>query len=216
LLDRLAAGGWEVRTGPLDGRERGVAIATSLRAAPRERDIVSFLPSRAELILLDGLDVVGLYVPSRDQSRDKIERKRRFCAMVSEFLAERPIRDAVVIGDLNVLEPVHRPHYGVFHDWEYRFYDEFVVRGFVDAYRLLHPNEMAHSWVDYENRGYRFDHVFVSESIANLVRRCDYLHDPRESDLSDHSALTLELDLPYALEELAISEPPTNTPLALF
>ena len=130
-----------------------MAIATRVRAVPREGDIVNFLPSRAELVALDRLDVVGLYIPSRDESHEKIQRKRGFCTAVSGF-ADRPLRDAVVIGDLNVLEPVHRPHYGTFRDWEYRFYDEFLVRGFVDAYRLRHPSDMEYSWVDYANRGY--------------------------------------------------------------
>jgi exodeoxyribonuclease-3 len=92
------------------------------------------------------------------------------------------------------------------------------VRGFLDAYRLQHPTGMEHSWVDYENRGYRFDHVFVSQSLAGLVRRCDYVHSPRESDLSDHSALVLELELdwPHALDELNISESLTSETPSLF
>ena len=216
LVDRLAAAGWDVRSGALEGGERGLAIATRVRAAPRDGDIVDYLPSRAEALSLKRLDVVGVYVPSRDGSAEKIARKRRFCSALSTFLAERPARQAVVIGDLNVLEPVHRPHYGIFLDWEYRVYDEFLVRGFVDAYRLRHPNEMEHSWIDYENRGYRFDHVFVSESLADRVLACDYLHAPREGDLSDHSALALELDWPDTLEELEVSESLTDELPSLF
>jgi exodeoxyribonuclease-3 len=152
LLERLSASGWDVRRGALAARERGVAIATRVRAEARGGDIVDHLPGRAELVALDRLHVIGLYVPSRDDSQEKTERKRRFCGAVSRFLAERPTDDAVVIGDLNVLEPIHRPHYWTFRDWEYRFYDEFVVRGLVDAYRERHPNEMEYSWVDYETR----------------------------------------------------------------
>jgi exodeoxyribonuclease-3 len=216
LRDRLRAAGWEVRGGAVEGHERGVAIATRIRPVPREHDIVNFLTSRAELLTLGELDIVGLYVPSRDESREKIERKQRFCAAVSGFLAGRSPRDAIVIGDLNVLEPVHRPHYGIFRDWEYRFYDEFLVRDFVDAYRLQHPTGMEHSWVDYENHGYRFDHVFVSESLAHLVRRCEYVHSPRESDLSDHSALVLEVDWPDPLDELDLSGSLTQETPSLF
>ncbi len=216
LLERLAACGWDVRGGALADRERGVAIATRVRAAPRGGDIVDHLPGRAELVALDRLHVVGLYVPSRDDSEQKTERKRRFCEAVSQFLTERRAYDAVVIGDLNVLEPIHRPHYGMFRDWEYRLYDELVVRGFVDAYRLRHPNDMDYSWIDYENRGYRFDHAFVSRSLADSVRRCDYDHTPRETDLSDHSALVLELEWPHPLDDLEIHEPLTADPLSLF
>jgi exonuclease III len=205
-----------VRNGALRDGDRGVAIATRVRAARREGDIVHFLPSRTEAVSLERLDVVGVYVPSRDESTENIERKRRFCTALSDFLATRPAREAVVIGDLNVLEPFHRPHHGVFRDWEYRLYDEFMVRGFVDAYRLRHPHEVEHSWVDYENRGYRFDHVFVSESLADRVLRCDYLHATRESGLSDHSALVVELDWPHALEELDVYESLTGEPPSLF
>jgi exodeoxyribonuclease-3 len=216
LLRRLRAAGWDVRAGSCEARERGVAIATCVRALPRHGDVVSFLPARAELVALDRLDIIGLYVPSRDDSQQKIERKRGFCAAVSGFLANRPPRDAVVIGDLNVLEPVHRPHYGTFRDWEYQFYDEFPVRGFVDAYRLRHPNGMEYSWVDYENYGYRFDHVFVSESLASVVRHCEYVHAPRESDLSDHSALVIELEWSGPIDHMEIAKSLTDEQPALF
>jgi exodeoxyribonuclease-3 len=216
LLSRLTAAGWQVRATMPDSDERGTAIATRIAASPREGDIVDYLPARAELLTVQGLDVVGLYVPSRDESELKTERKRRFCTSVSHLLAARTARDAIAIGDLNVLEPIHRPHYNVFRDWEYRFYDEFVVRGFVDAYRLKHPANTEYSWVDYEGRGYRFDHAFVSTSAADAVRHCDYDHSPREQGLSDHSALIIELDRPHALEEIEVATITTSDQSSLF
>jgi exodeoxyribonuclease-3 len=215
LLDRLSTAGWDVRARCLEDGERGVAIATRVHVAVRNGDILGFLPSRAESVALDRVEIVGLYVPSRDESERKLERKRRFCEAVSGLLA-RAARDAIVIGDLNVLEPIHRPHYGMFRDWEYRLYDEFLVRGFIDAYRLQHPHEMEYSWVDYENHGYRFDHVFVSQSLADQVRRCDYEHSTREANLSDHSALVIELDWPHELEELETAESLSAEPPSLF
>ncbi len=216
LLQRLAEAGWDVRaTNPVDG-ERGVAIATSLRASPRALGLVDYLPWRAEQLVIDGLDVIGLYVPSRDDSREKVERKRRFCAAVSGRLATAPPGDAVVIGDLNVLEPVHRPHYGTFRDWEYRFYDEFVVRGYIDAYRHVHPQSMEYSWVDYQGSGYRFDHVFLSAALAGRIEACAYDHAPREAELSDHSALVLWLDWPTELDRRETTKPSHGDSLALF
>lgn len=216
LRDRLRSAGWDVRAGELTGGERGTAIATRLRAEPSEGDIVEFLPSRVEAVALGPLDVVGIYVPSRDESIEKTERKRRFCAALSGLLADRPARDAVILGDLNVLEPIHRPHYGVFRDWEYRLYDEFLVRGFVDAYRLQHPSDMEYSWVDYENRGYRFDHAFVTASLAAQVLACEYVHSCREEGLSDHSALTIALDYPDTIDDLDVTDSLSGEPPALF
>lgn len=216
LRERLEVAGWDVRGITAEGGDRGVAVATRLRCAPRDGDVIGYLPSRAEAVALGSLDVIGLYVPSRDESDERIDRKRRFCRAISGFLAKRSPRDAVVVGDLNVLEPIHRPHQGVFRDWEYLLYDEFLVRGFVDAYRLHHPSEMEHSWVDFEGRGYRFDHAFVSASLADRVVRCDYVHAPRETDLSDHSALVVELDVPEDLDERGVRESLSGEPEALF
>jgi exodeoxyribonuclease III len=216
LLERLDGAGWDVRaTAPVDG-ERGVAIATSLHSSPCSRGLIDYLPWRAEQLMIDGLDVVGLYVPSRDDSREKVERKRRFCAAVSARLAAAPPGAAVVIGDLNVLEPVHHPHYGTFRDWEYRFYDEFVVRGYIDAYRHVHPQGMEYSWVDYQGSGYRFDHVFLGVALAGRIEACDYDHAPREAELSDHSALVLWLDWPAELDRRETAKPGQGDSLALF
>jgi exodeoxyribonuclease III len=216
LLDRLTRAGWEVRTATLENRDRGVAIASRVRVAPRTGDILGVLPARAEAVVLEQLDIVGVYVPSRDASFEKVERKRQFCNALSAYLGARPRRPAIVVGDLNILEPTHRPRYGVFHDWEYRFYEDFLVHGFVDAYRLKHPDGMEYSWVDYRDQGYRFDHAFVSEPLADLVQQCTYLHDPRESELSDHSALLVELDWPERLDPLDVHESLTDEPLSLF
>jgi exodeoxyribonuclease-3 len=216
ILSRLAGAGWQVRALPLATDERGVAIASKLAPLARASDIVDYLPARAELMAFPGLNVIGLYVPSRDESEQKSERKLRFCESFSWFLAQADLGPTVVLGDLNVLEPIHRPHYNVFRHWEYRFYDQFGVRGLVDAYRLHNPIGVEHSWVDYESHGYRFDHAFVSESLAPNVHRCEFDHATREANLSDHSALLLELDLPQLMEELDTSSSLTGEQPSLF
>jgi exodeoxyribonuclease-3 len=114
------------------------------------------------------------------------------------------------------VEPIHRPHYGEFQDWEYKLYDEFLVRGFVDAYRAQHATAPGHSWFDYENRGYRFDHVFVTESLAKAILYCDYDHEPRTTDLSDHAALVIELDWQAGVEVIEVAQSLTGDPASLF
>lgn len=217
IADRLRRAGWEVRFPHTDRVERGVAVASRVRVAARAGDVVDFLPARAEAVTTGGLDVVGLYVPSRDDSQDKTARKRRFCTAISSFLARRAARDAVVIGDLNVLEPVHRPHYAFFRDWEYRLYDEFGVRGFVDAYRLRHADGTDHSWLSLDNQGFRFDHAFVTHSLEDRVVTCEYLHETRKRELTDHSALTLELEVDGGgLDELEVDGSLSDELPALF
>ncbi len=106
----------------------------------------------------------------------------------------------MIAGDLNVLEPDHDPRYPVFGEWEYDFYRAFGLAGFDDAFRIKEPSAMDYSWfgrpsADGERNGYRFDHAFVSRAHHRAVVACRYDHSVRTAGLTDHSALTLTLDL---------------------
>jgi exodeoxyribonuclease-3 len=140
------------------------------------------------------LEIVGAYVPSRDASVGKTERKRRFLADLSDALGAAP-RAAVLIGDLNIIEPWHRPSYPWFQDWEYAFYEGLLADGWVDAYRRCSPEGAEHSWVGHDGDAYRYDHALVSSVLAERVLDCAYVHETREVGLTDHSAMTLTLEL---------------------
>ena len=107
----------------------------------------------------------------------------------------------IVAGDLNVVEPGHIPHHAVFGEWEYDFYRSFAGAGLADAYRLLHPDEAAHSWYGRSGEGYRFDHAFITASHRAHVRDCRYLHEPRQHGLTDHAAMILAI---------TVAEPPVS------
>ena len=195
LAGRLSAAGWDVRFPRPGPSERGVMIAARVRLDARQGDVVPYLPARAERVTLAGgtVDVLGLYVPSRDGTAVKIERKQRFIAAVTRSLALRPTRPAVLVGDLNVLEPMHRPRRHEFLDWEYEFYDGLGTAGWDDAYRIVHPDRMEYSWVGPHGDGYRFDHVFLTRALADSMEACGYVHQARELGLTDHSAMSIIL-----------------------
>ena len=204
LAEGFAAAGYAVhwpRTGP---GEYGTMIVTAVDAAPDARfgDRVGYLRSRAGAVILpapDGpLRLIGLYVPARDASTEKTERKRTWLAACDAALAaavsEMPV---LLLGDLNILEPDHRPGYPFFAPFEYEFYSALGgVHGLTDAFRRLHPRDAEYSWVGRGGDGYRYDHAFCSGSLASQVTACYYLHQPREDRLSDHSALTMHLAVP--------------------
>jgi exodeoxyribonuclease-3 len=196
IAERFGGARWEVRFPRPGEGERGVMIASRVGLAERGEDVISYLPARAELATLAGgvLEVLGVYVPSRDDSIVKTERKRRFIEDLSDGAREVPSQ-GVLIGDLNVLEPSHRPPYAWFQDWEYDFYDGLLTAGWVDAYRLRSPAAIEHSWVSHDGDGYRYDHAFVSAALAERVLDCSYVHETREPGLTDHSAMTLRLKL---------------------
>jgi exonuclease III len=66
-------------------------------------------------------------------------------------------------------------------------------RGYFDAFRRLHGDVAEYSWFSHQGNGYRYDHTFVHESLAPLVKECYYLHGWREEKWSDHSAMMLKL-----------------------
>ncbi len=165
---------------------------------------VDFLPHRFGMLRLTSrgnvLGVAGLYVPSRGPRARRNESKRRFQEAVSAYLPrlcnETDMPSVIVTGDLNVLEPDHRPHYRVFGEWEYRFYESFRGNGFIDAFRLLHPHADEYSWHGRGGNGYRFDHTFISAPLRARLRSCEYLHVGRSRGLSDHSVMVTDISPP--------------------
>ncbi|MFD5089217.1 endonuclease/exonuclease/phosphatase family protein [Amycolatopsis thailandensis] len=155
------------------------------------------------------IGVLGLYVPSRGPAARRNQDKRAFQERVMTVLptveAVLDVPGPVVIsGDLNVVEPAHDPRYAVFGEWEYDFYRAFGRAGFDDAFRIKEPTAMDYSWfgrpsANGERNGYRFDHTFVSRAHRTAVLACRYDHSVRTDGLTDHSAMTLALDLTRAV-----------------
>ncbi|MEP6756101.1 MAG: endonuclease/exonuclease/phosphatase family protein [Chthonomonadales bacterium] len=181
--------------------EYGVMIVSSLPMRSCElMNNLEFLPSRmiSVTVTLDGsdLEIIGTYIPSRDVSIEKIERKRNYLTQVQQALESWvPIAPRIFCGDFNVLEPQHIPHYPIFKNWEYDFYSSLETFKLVDAYRALHPDTVEHSWVGRFGDGYRYDHCFISSDLLPRLKLCTYDHQPRLARLSDHSSLILDLSM---------------------
>ncbi|WP_381793051.1 hypothetical protein [Streptomyces niveus] len=200
LASRFRAEGYEV-VFPRPGRgERGVMIVSRLAIRPG-RDVAEYLPHRAVSVVVDTLEgpleVVGLYVPSRDATATKKARKEKFLEDCLIGLPGGKAGSQVVTGDFNILEPNHVPRYKFFQAFEYDFYNWLGKVGYVDAYRELHPDSEEYSWVGRTGDGYRYEHAHVSADLRRKLLRCLYVHTPRtgEDRLTDHSALTLSLAL---------------------
>lgn len=200
---------------PRPGRgERGVMVVSRLaleaKAVPgvslRHRGIAATVQTDA-----GPLDVLGVYVPSRDATSAKIERKHQFLQELTAGLPGGRTGQTLVIGDFNILEPGHVPAYKTFKSWEYEFYAGLDQAGYADAFRLLWPDAAQYSWVGRTGDGYRYDHAHVSGPIAARVEACTYVHEPRtaEERLTDHSALTVRLAL-TATQPLTVKDPTSS------
>lgn len=158
---------------------------------------IDFLPSRAISIISNfptgKIEIIGLYVPSRNTDRDKIIKKRTFIEKISNALKRSSNDIRIVCGDFNILEPNHYPRYRFFKNWEYQFYNNLIDFNLTDAFRCLNPDTKEYSWVGKTGDGYRYDHIFISNSAVNLVNKCFYDHSPRSIRLSDHSGIIAEI-----------------------
>lgn len=223
LADAFAAANYSVILPVHKPGDLGVMIVSKVATRPDPlTEALDYLPARAVGIVIDTADgplrVLGAYVPSRDASLEKTERKKRwigrFHAALDATTTEAP---ALLVGDLNVLEPDHQPaHRGQFAPFEYQFYRDLTVRhGLVDVYRHLHPDRVEHSWARRPELGYRYDHAHATQDLLGVVRGCDYVHETRAAEadgirLTDHSGLAVQLAI-AASTALLTSDPVTAT-----
>jgi exodeoxyribonuclease III len=215
LADAFTAAGHTVTYSKPEPGEYGVMIISRVETLPDDfGDRLPYLPARAAATVLPTavgpIRVIGAYVPSRDASPEKTQRKQQWLRACRAALIDAGDHvPTVLLGDLNVLEPDHQPHYRFFAPFEYDFYQALHDQhGLVDAFRCLHPHAIEHSWVGRTGDGYRYDHAFCSRVLQDRIAGCDYIHTPRQGRLSDHSALTICLAVvpPPAL--------PTSDPIA--
>jgi len=194
--------GYDVLFPKPEGKEYGCMLISKKNIIDKNASCscINFLPSRMVSINISffnkPLEILGIYIPSRDKSPEKIDRKRKFINSIIESLKLIPKgKSKILCGDFNVLEIDHFPHYPFFEKWEYSFFDSLSENGFKDAFRHLNPNLQEYSWVGHTGDGYRYDYCFVSENILSNVKSSFYLHEPRRMELSDHSAIITEITL---------------------
>lgn len=98
-------------------------------------------------------------------------------------------------------------------------YRALLGGGLVDAYRQMQPVANEYSWVGKTGDGYRYDHVFVSTSLAGQITDCTYLHACRVGPdaFTDHSGLSARLahpaPAPLSRKDPAADQQPTQDKL---
>ena len=138
-----------------------------------------------------------MYVPSRGPKEKRNVNKRLFqdqvISQLKSLYKDENTKNLVIGGGLNVIDPNHIPKYPIFGDREFGLYNAFLRVGLIEVYRLLNPNTQGYSWFGKLNDEDRFDHLFISKCFDRSIMECYYIHEPRVSKLSDHSAMLLVL-----------------------
>jgi exodeoxyribonuclease-3 len=199
LLDRFRRAGYAVVHTPDGNGDRGTAIVSRVAVAePLSARITGVtIPGRVAAAVLDtepATAVLGVYVPSRDRSADRTEKKQGFVASLLKALDELPmeLRDRLVMGgDYNVIARTHTPLHPGFLPFEFGLLEALEAHGLVDAHERCSPGEQAYSWIGRTGDGYRYDYFHVGRELAGRITGCAYLHETREQRLTDHAAVTL-------------------------
>lgn len=153
----------------------------------------------------DDYYVVVVYVPNAGSALKRLDYRTTWDEAFLDYLNELEKKKPVIVcGDFNVAHreiDLARPkanydkHAG-FTQKEIDGMDAYTSNGFVDTFRMLHPDEVKYSWwsyrggARYRNVGWRIDYFLVSESLKDRVKESEILNDIMGSD---HCPILLEI-----------------------
>lgn len=154
-----------------------------------------------------GFKLFNVYFPNGKRSQERLDYKLRFYAAFLEYCDALRARGErlVICGDVNtahkeidLARPRQNEKVSGFLPEEREWIDRYLAHGFVDAFRVFHPDEAGqYTWWHYitnaraRNVGWRIDYHLVSESLMPAVTEASILSDVMGSD---HCPISLELD----------------------
>jgi exodeoxyribonuclease-3 len=149
--------------------------------------------------------VVVVYVPNSGSALKRLDYRTAWDNAFLNYLKGLEKKKPVIVcGDFNVAHKeidLARPkanynkHAG-FTQKEIDGMDAFTSSGFIDTYRMLHPDEIKYSWWSYRggardrNVGWRIDYFLISESLKQSVKKAEILNEVKGSD---HCPVLLEI-----------------------
>ena len=146
--------------------------------------------------------LVCAYVPNSQDGLRRLDYRMRWEDDMRAYLCGLP-KPVVLCGDLNVAHreidlknPSSNRRNAGFTDEEREKFGVLLEAGFVDTWRLQHPDEVKYSWWSYRfnaranNAGWRIDYFVVSEALRARIVSTD-IHN--EIFGSDHCPVELVL-----------------------
>ena len=148
--------------------------------------------------------LVCVYTPNSQDGLRRLDYRMTWDDAFREYVLGLKAKKGVVIcGDMNVAHeeidiknPKTNRRNAGFTDEERDKFSVLLKSGFVDTWRLEHPEEVKYSWWSYRfnaranNAGWRIDYFLVSEDLRDKIAATD-IHN--ELFGSDHCPVELEL-----------------------
>lgn len=186
----------------------GVGIATKI--APKHIEYgcgIEYIDFEGRIIRADFEDfsAISVYVPSATNI-DRLDLKMQFCYDFLDYIKElkKTIPNLIISGDFNIChqaidihDPVKLKNTSGFlpieREWMSKFIDEC---GLIDSFRHFNNEPHQYSWWSYRanaranNKGWRLDYNFVSDTLENRLQRAVIL---QEAVHSDHCPVMVEM-----------------------
>lgn len=184
-------------------REKPDKVVYGLRDEPDAEDV------RILQTVVKGIPIVNTYVPQGQSiTSDKYVQKLLWFKHLQRYFETHldPAQPALWLGDINVApEPidVYHPDRRVndvdFHIDARNALKDTLAWGFVDLFRMHHPNRVQYTYWDYYRKafnndwGWRIDHIFATKPLAGRCRSVDVDLEPRKAlAASDHTVVWAE------------------------
>jgi exodeoxyribonuclease-3 len=158
---------------------------------------------------VDGIRMASVYVPNgRTLDSPEYPRKLAFLDAMAARISELQIDSPVIVGgdmniapaDADVFDPLSFEGGTHVSAEERGRLGQILDGGMVDAYRVVHPDDVQYTWWDYraghfhKGFGLRIDLALVSASLAEHLTACGIDRNFRKGKKpSDHAPLLLDL-----------------------
>lgn len=154
-----------------------------------------------------GFTFLNVYFPNGGSGKPRLEYKMQFYAEFLQYIQALTAagKNVVFCGDVNtahkeidLARPNENRKSSGFMPMECAWLDEVEQAGFVDTYRLQHPEQVQYSWWDQKTRardrniGWRIDYFWASQNLQSKVKDA-FIWD--EVMGSDHCPVGVVLDI---------------------
>lgn len=185
----------------------GVAVYTKVKPLQVSKSIgFERFDREGRVLKLDfpEFTLFNLYMPHGGRKKEALQYKLNAYKWLISYLGQSDSTKIILAGDFNIAHQdldLARPKQNrdniMFTPEERHQLDRIIKMGFVDTFRMMHPQEKGHyTWWPYgssarqKNLGWRIDYIFISTSLINRLKGAFILPHVHGSD---HCPVLVEL-----------------------
>jgi exodeoxyribonuclease-3 len=171
-------------------------------------DIVSDDEGRVLQLDFGDVKLINAYFPSGTTGEIRQTFKYKWLDEFFNYLEvlKQTHPKIILCGDYNIAHKeidIHNPKgnrkTSGFLPEERMWMDKFFENGWVDAFRVLHPEPHRYSWwsqrfpgVRMQNKGWRIDYINITEPLKHSLKDAEILSDAKHSD---HCPVVIDIDI---------------------